>query len=65
MACQIGVNPKWIQKAGTTHEHFDISLGKRRLAVKRGAIEITMKELVTKLKVRRRDADNKLLAYGP
>lgn len=45
MADRIGVARKWIQKAGTRHEHFDIALSKRRLAVKEGAIELTMREL--------------------
>ena len=44
MARRIGVNPKWIQKAGTEREHFDIATSKRALAVATGAIEITMKQ---------------------
>lgn len=40
MADQIGVNRKWLQKAGTVHEHFDICKAKRFLAVKAGAIEV-------------------------
>lgn len=38
----IGVNPKWIQYAGTYKEHFDICLAKRKLAVANGAKEITL-----------------------
>jgi len=45
MAKKIGLNLKWIQKEGTSHEHFDVALGKRRLAVQCGAIETTMMEL--------------------
>jgi hypothetical protein len=45
MADKIGVARRWIQKAGTRHEHFDICLAKRKLAVANGATEITMKEL--------------------
>ncbi len=41
MADAIGVNRKWIQKAGEPGEHFDIALSKRALAVKAGAQEIT------------------------
>jgi len=41
MASKIGVQLKWIQKAGTRREHFDIAKSKRALAVKAGAIEIT------------------------
>lgn len=40
MAVAIGVQPKWVQKAGTWQEHFDISLTKRALAVKAGAIQV-------------------------
>ena len=45
MADRIGVAPKWLQKAGTRHEHFDIALSKRALAVDAGAIEVTRKDL--------------------
>lgn len=45
MADKIGVDRKWIQKAGTYQEHFDICKAKRAIAVALGAKEITMKEL--------------------
>jgi hypothetical protein len=45
MADRIGVQRKWLQKAGTHHEHFDIATGKRALAVQAGAVEITMSQL--------------------
>jgi len=54
MATRIGVNSKWIQKPGTAYEHFDISLGKRKLAVSAGAVEVTRKELVRKMILRRK-----------
>lgn len=44
MADRIGVARKWIQKAGTHWEHFDICQSKRALAVEAGAAEITMRE---------------------
>lgn len=44
MAAAIGVQAKWIQKRGTTDEHFDIALGKRALAVKAGAVQITLRQ---------------------
>ncbi len=54
MADLIGVNRKWLQQRGVPQkEHFDISLGKRALAVKAGAIEITQRELAMKLWQRR------------
>lgn len=45
MVDRIGVDRQHIQHAGTAHEHFDVSLGKRRLAVKYGAIEVGAREL--------------------
>ncbi len=53
MADRIGVARKWLQHPGTTHEHFDIALSKRALAVAQGAIEINRRELAEKLKARR------------
>lgn len=41
MARRIGVSERWIQKEGTTGEHFDISLSKRALAISAGAIPVT------------------------
>lgn len=40
MADRIGVARKWIQDEGTPREHFDICLGKKKLAVYAGAAEI-------------------------
>lgn len=45
MADKIGVNRKWIQKAGTAYEHFDVCKKMRERAVAAGATEITAKEL--------------------
>ena len=47
MADRIGVQRRWIQSAGTWKEHFDICLSKRAKAVKAGAVEVTMRQLVT------------------
>lgn len=52
MCDKIGVQKKWIQRAGTPREHFDIALNKRKLAIKHGAIEIGMRELVKMIKER-------------
>lgn len=52
MAEKIGVAMRWVQKAGTRYEHFDIALGKRKLAVQHGAIEITQRELAMKCRDR-------------
>ena len=45
MADRIGVARRWIQKAGTAHEHFDIAKSKRAAAIALGARAITMREL--------------------
>lgn len=54
MAELIGVKRKWCQHEGTYREHYDISLTKRALAVKAGALEITGRQLAALLKQRRR-----------
>ncbi|WP_250502788.1 DUF4031 domain-containing protein [Caballeronia sp. AZ7_KS35] len=53
MADRIGVARKWIQKAGTYHEHFDIALSKRALAVAAGALEIDRQGVAAILKRKR------------
>lgn len=53
MADRIGVARKWLQYAGTSREHFDIALSKRDLAVKAGAIEVSMMEIGRKIRERR------------
>ena len=45
MADRVGVARKWIQQAGMSHEHFDIALSKRALAVQHGAVEINKRDL--------------------
>lgn len=46
MADKIGVQRKWIQKKGTRHEHFDVSLGAKAKAVKAGAIECSQLDII-------------------
>lgn len=46
MADKIGVARKWIQHEGTRHEHYDICMSKRALAVQHGAIEVTGREFI-------------------
>jgi len=53
MADRIGVARKWIQKAGTPQEHYDICQSKRVLAVKAGAIEVGARHLATLVRSRR------------
>lgn len=56
MADKIGVARRWIQKAGTPYEHYDVSLAARRKAIELGAVEITQRELARKCRDRRRSA---------
>lgn len=53
MADEIGVQRKWIQKAGTPHEHFDIAQSKRKLAVAAGAVEVSRMDLGRILRAKR------------
>lgn len=50
MAKAIGVQAKWVQKAGTPYEHFDICQSKRAKALTLGAQAVTRKELGVILK---------------
>ena len=53
MADRIGVQRKWHQYPGTYRSHFDISLSKRTLAMRAGAVEIDRYKLAEILRVRR------------
>lgn len=53
MADRIGVPRKWLQKPGASSEHFDISMSKRKLAVSRGAVEVSMRDIG--MLIRKRD----------
>lgn len=52
MADRIGVKRRWLQTPAM-RPHFDICLEKRALAVKLGAVEITMREAAAKAPRRR------------
>lgn len=45
MTDKFGVQRKWLQKAGTHHEHFYIGLTKRKKAIEAGAKKVTRLEL--------------------
>lgn len=49
----IGLNPKWIQLAGTYKEHFDITMTKRTLALSLGAVACSMSEMGYLIRQRR------------
>ena len=53
MADQIGVARKWIQNPGKQDEHFDVCKEAREKAIRYGAVEITTRELATKIRDRR------------
>ena len=53
MAEKIGVHRRWIQKAGTPWEHFDVALAAREQAVRAGAVPITMRQLAMFCRERR------------
>lgn len=57
MADVIGVQRKWIQKANFPDEHFDIALSKRKLAIKAGAKQISMRELAKIIRSKRTGKD--------
>lgn len=57
MAKRIKLNPRWIQKPGTWEEHYDISEGKRELAVKFGAVELNLHEMAKYLRRRREESE--------
>lgn len=46
MCDKIGLDTRWLQYPGTWREHMDVSLSKRALAVRNGAVEVTRQELV-------------------
>ncbi len=52
MADLIGVARRHLQAAGQWKEHFDVCLAKRKLAVGAGAIEVTARDLVRKMRLR-------------
>ena len=45
MVDKIGVKRRWIQYPGTAHEHFDIALCKKKLALEEGALQTTWKRI--------------------
>lgn len=64
MADEIGVPRKWIQKPGTRHEHFDIAMSKRKLAVDAGAVEVTKRELGALSILRRNNSPSHVLFHA-
>jgi Protein of unknown function (DUF4031) len=48
-AISLGLQEKYIQFRGTWKEHFDVTEGKRRLAVSKGAVEVSFRERVIQM----------------
>ena len=55
MANRIGLKAKWLQKAGTPSEHYDVCKQMRTRAIKLGAQEITTRELAYIIYQRRQE----------
>lgn len=53
MALKIGLQAKYIQYPGTWKEHFDVTEPKRKQAVAAGAIEVSMRERVMAMGMKR------------
>ncbi len=53
MARSIGVDHRWIQKAGTPQEHFDICQSKRKIAIQNGAIPLGRHDFIALIKEKR------------
>lgn len=54
MVDKIGVKRNWIQCEGTYKEHFDICLAMKEKAIKKGAKQITLRELAFMLQNRKK-----------
>ena len=65
MMREIGVQVKWLQHKGSQYEHFDISKGKRAIAIERGAVEITRRQVGLLLRARREVASDLDREHGP
>jgi len=54
MADTLGLKRAWVQYPGTWKEHYDLTLTKRRLAVKAGAQEVDAREHIVSFLAPRR-----------
>ena len=53
MAESIGMRRRWVQSAETPNEHYDISIEARAVAIELGAVAITRRQLVMKIREKR------------
>lgn len=56
IATQIGVAHRWIQFPHTAKEHFDICVTKRAAALRAGAIPVSSREIVRRIRLRTQNA---------
>jgi len=55
-AARMGLNPQWIQHAGTPREHYDLTDARRAEAIRLGAVEITYPHGIAEVIARKRQA---------
>lgn len=55
-AQRIGLNPRWLQHAGTYREHYDLTDTYRRVAIRNGAQEISYPRGTAEVLARKREA---------
>ena len=65
MAAQLGLRVQWLQNPGEWSEHFDVSLSKRKEAIRCGAVEVTMRGLVSMLTSRKTFPTGETKAKAP
>ncbi|MEO7083064.1 MAG: DUF4031 domain-containing protein [Gemmatimonadaceae bacterium] len=53
MATAIGLARRWVQFPGTAREHYDISIETRAIAVQLGAVAVTRRELIMRIREKR------------
>lgn len=63
MADKLGIAKKWIQHSGTSREHFDICLSKRKRAIQYGAIEINFREYARRIRLREEEGEDFAVKY--
>jgi hypothetical protein len=51
-AARLGMRREWFQGAARGRPHYDLTAKRRRLALSLGAVEITSRELVRKLRAK-------------
>jgi hypothetical protein len=50
MAARLELNPLWIQHPGTSREHFDVCSTKASRAIRLGAVPVTPRDIVLRVR---------------